>query len=424
MAKKLSEAFAMSEEDEFIESDGKGETDGSESSNSNEETETNNSDSGSGISETDGESNEGISGEGENDNSEGSTEATEEEDSKDGEQNSTGEGEGASKGAEGSGETSEGKSEGSTDTSGEDEDFFTDLSTEADQDTEGEKSPAVSFKKLVSALDIKLEKGTEEELAEKIKERIDAAKQEVDLDKFDPEAKRLVKHLNNNGGKIGDFFVNPKITAYQSVLNLTAEDKFRTVRRTELSRTGIAPEEIEKQIDEQLDNMHAQEIVQIANKIDDDVKKMIAAEIEEIVGETEKVVEQNQEKEAEIVSKRRESLKNFVQKQDNFLGLKLSEKAKSTITRDIETGRFDEVVDLSDDEIRFAAYMYKRQGSKIGERFVKELAEKSREGYNKGLDKSTSKIHKSKTDAQGTRTGHQESSSGKKNFDNWGGMDL
>jgi hypothetical protein len=170
--------------------------------------------------------------------------------------------------------------------------------------------------------------------------------------------------------------------------------------------------------------MPAQEIVRIATKIDDDVNKMIAAEINEIVGESEQAVEKNQLEETKQVSKRRESLKNYVQEQDNFLGLKLSDKAKQTIAKDIETGKFEEVVDLSDDEIRFAAYMIKRQGSKIGERFVKELAERGREGYNKGISKSTDKLHKNKSEGQGTRTGHQESSGEKKNFDNWGGMDL
>ena len=43
---------------------------------------------------------------------------------------------------------------------------------ETDEGGEGEQSPAVSFKKLGSALDIELEEGTEEELAEKITRKL------------------------------------------------------------------------------------------------------------------------------------------------------------------------------------------------------------------------------------------------------------
>lgn len=431
MAKKLGEVFAMSEEDEFLESGEEGGSDGSDQGSS-EGQEGSGDDSGDGTEGSGGdeEGDEGISGKGDEEGSgegeggEGSEEGSEEGEEGSGEGEGSGEEESAGEGEEGSGSSGEGEEGGSEDEGGKSEDFFDDLSTESDEDGESGEKPAVSFKKLSSALEIELEEGTEEELAEKIKAKIEAAKQDVDLSKFDPEAKRLVKHLNDNGGKLGDFFVNPKIATLQSVLSLSAEDKFRTVRRTELSRAGGSQEEIEEQINNQLSEMPAQEIVRVASKIDDDVQKMIAAEIEEIVGESEKAAEQKRAEETEKVSKKRESLKNYVQKQDNFLGLKLSDKAKQTIAKDIETGRFDQVVDLSDDEIRFAAYMIKRQGGKITERFVKELAEKSREGYNKGLDKSTNKLHKNKTGAQGASTGHQEASGGKKNFDNWGDLSL
>lgn len=432
MAKKVGEAFAMSEEDEFLESGEEGGSDGSDEGGS-EGQEGSGDDSGDGSEGSGGneEGDEGISGEGEENSDsgegeggEGSGEGEGESEEGSGEGEGSGEEESAGEGEEGSGSSGEGEEGGSGDEGGGDEDFFADLSTEGDEGGEEGEAPAVSFKKLGSALDIELEEGTPEELAAKINAKIDAAKQQVDLSKFDPEAQRLVKHLNDNGGKLGDFFVNPKIASLQSVLSLSAEDKFRTVRRTELSRAGGSQEEIEEQINSQLSEMPAQEIVRIASKIDDDVQKMIATEIEEIVGESEKAVENKQAEETEKAAKRRNNLKNFVQKQDNFLGLKLSDKAKQTIAKDIDSGRFDQVVDLTDEEIQFAAYMIKRQGGKITERFVKELAEKSREGYNKGLDKSTNKLHKNKTGAQGASTGHQEASGGKKNFDNWGSLSL
>ena len=442
MAKKVGEAFAMSEEDEFVETDEGGSDGSGEGSDSTGETGTDGDSDGAtgsegsagsdgsasgddkGGSEGEGSEGEGAEGEGEEGKGEGELEAgTEEGDSGDEGGEGTEKGEGTGEGTEGSGEAGKGEGEGGEGESGEEEDFFADLSTEADNEG-GEKPSAVSFKKLGSALDIELESDSEEENKEKINAKIDAAEQDVDLTKFNPEAKRLVKHLNDNGGKIGDFFINPKITTYQSVLNLSAEEKYRTVRRSELAQDGGTKEEIDQEITEQLSNMPAQEIVRIATKIDDDVNKMIAAEINEIVGESEIAAEKNQAEETKKVSKRRENLKNYVQKQDNFLGLKLSDKAKQTISKDIETGRFEEVVDLSDDEVRFAAYMFKRQGSKIGERFMKELAERGRDGYNKGISKSTDKLHKNKTGGQGTRTGHAEGSEGAKNFDNWGGMDL
>jgi hypothetical protein len=435
MAKKPSEAFAMSDEDEFFDtSENSGEEGGEDGSDTSDGSdgageETNDSNN---RSEGSGGDEEGSSGDGSEDSGEdGGAEGSGDE----GEGSEDGEGEGSegdetsgseSGGKQGSGKAGEGEEgddeEGEGEASG-DFDFFGD---EGEGDGEEDKpSTAISFKEIGNALEIELENDTKEEFTEKVKSRIEAAKQEVKLDEFDPEARRLVDHLNKNGGKLGNFFVNPAIVNLQNVLSMDAEDKVRMVRRTELSKDGNATqEEINKQIDEELSGMTAMQIVNTANQVDQNANKLIASEIDKIVGESEKVAKERQVQEQQRVEKSREDLKNFVHKQDDFLGLKLSDKAKSRIVKDIETGRFDKVVDLTDAEVRLAAYMIKQTGGKIKEQFTKRLAESSREGYNKATDKHTSKLHKNKEGAKASSSGHQEASKGQKNFDNWGEMDL
>jgi len=413
----------MSDDDEFFESssneegdegsgeEGEGqESDGSDSGSADESGTGEGSEEGDSTGETGDSGDEGDAGEGASDDDEAGEEGD----------GSAKEGDGKGEGEEGSGDDS-GSESGDEGDEGKGETEFFDFEEESD---EGDGKPAVSFKDLGKTLDIELENDTKEEFAEKVNEKIEAAKQQVDLSKFDPEARRLVKHLNENDGKIGDFFVNPKITSYQGVLNLGAEEKVSMIRRQELIRSGSTAEEADQEIKEELSNMSAKQIMDTAAKIDNDAKKLIDQEIEEIVGEHESRVEENRQQEEQKAEKQRESLKNYVQKQDNFLGLKLSDKARQVISRDIDSGRFDQIADLSDDEVRFAAYMIKRQGGKITERFVKQLAEGSRDGYNKGLDKMTGKLHKSKKDAQGASSGHQESSGGKKNFENWGELEF
>jgi len=418
---KNTDNFAMSDDDEFIENgestEGEGGDDDSNDSEGSDgagEKTDDDSDGATGNEDDEAGNEGGSSEEGEKD---GSGES-EDDKSKDGEESSdddeTDKGE--------SEDDASKKEESGSGESGDEEDFFSDLSTESDESGKG--SGAVDFKKLGSIFDVELEEDTEAEFATKINKKIDDAKQDVDLSKFDPEARKLVKHLNDNEGKIGDFFVNPKISSLQNVLSQKAEDKFKMVRRTELSSGTSTAEEIEAEIDEELGKMSAQQIVGIADKIDNDAKKFIADEINEIVGQSEAQVSKRKEQAAEKVSKRKESLKNYVHKQDNFLGLKLTDKTKATIAKDIETGNFDKVVDLDDSEIALAAYMIKRSGGKMKEAFSKQLAEASRKGSNKATDKHTDRLHKNKDEAKGAGKGHQEESKGKKNLDNWGSMDL
>lgn len=436
--------FAMSDDDTFIEneeggSDGSGKDEGSGEAGAEEGAGDGGDESGDGSGDQSSSDNKGADGgaggdHGSDSNGDGSESADDNKSESDEGAGSSEEGgaggeagTGDKGGEEGSGESegeegSEGSGEGEGKAGGtegeEEEDFFADLGDEGTEG-EGQESAAVDFKKIGTALDIELEEGTEKEFTEKVNQKIKDAQQEVDVSKFNPEAQRLVKHLNENEGKLGDFFVNPKITNLQGVLSMTAEDKFRKVRESELSKDGGTAEEISKEIDEELSSFPAQKIVDIAGQIDTNAQKLIEAEIDEIVGESEKNAQESKSEQAKRVAKGRESMKNLVQKKDNFLGLKLTDKAKSGITKDIETGKFDETVDLTDEEVRFAAYMIKRSGGSIEKAFGKQLAEKSREGYNKGLDKTTGKLHKKKEDAQGTGTGHQQSSEGKKNFDNW-----
>lgn len=430
--------FAMSDDDTFIENEEGGSDGSSENGDKGQEGSSgddSDNESGDGSGDQSGGDNKGAAGEAGGDNGadsdgDGSESGDDHGDDSDGSDGEGSEGDSGAEGGEGDGGTGEGGGEKGSEGSGEgegeageaegegEEDIFADLGDEG-AEGEGSESAAVDFKKIGSALDIELEKGTEEEFTEKVNQKIKDAQQEVDVSKFDPEAQRLVKHLNENEGKLGDFFVNPKIASLQNVLSMTAEDKFRKVRENELSKDGGTAEEIVKEIDEELSTFPAQKIVDIASTIDQNAQKLIAAEIEEIVGESEKNAQESKSKQAERVTKDRESMKNFVQKQDNFLGLTLTDKAKSGITKDIETGKFDATVDLTDEEIRFAAYMIKRSGGSIKNAFTKQLAEKSREGYNKGLDKTTGKLHKKKEDARGSGTGHQAASGGKSNFDNW-----
>ena len=408
------DGFAMSDNDEFFEDgsneEGEGGSDesneegasGNDEANENE-ADTNNDDSND-ESDDEGDVGGGTEEEGDGSGEEENSEETDDKSSSSDQGSSSEEGEGSEE-------------------SKEEEDFFADLGDESGE-ADGSKSPAVSFKDLGDALEIELENDTKEEFTKKVKSRIEAAKQDVKLDEFDPEARRLVKHLNKNGGKLGDFFSNPAITQLQSVLSMDAEDKVRQIRQTALSQEGGTQEEITAQIDEELSSMTASQIVNTANQVDQNANKLIASEIEKIVGDSEKNIRDKKAQEKQKVEETRDNLKNYVQKQDNFLGLKLSDKAKKIIARDIETGKVDEVVDLTDSEIRFAAYMIKQRGGKIKEQFAKQLGEKSREGYNAATDKHLKKLHGSQEEAQGKQSGHQETSEGKKNFDHWGDLDI
>ncbi|GAG05425.1 unnamed protein product, partial [marine sediment metagenome] len=143
-------------------------------------------------------------------------------------------------------------------------------------------------------------------------------------------------------------------------------------------------------------------------------------------GDKETKMKTERETKATNVEKEKTILKTFIQGQEDFLGIKLTPKAKAQILSDLETGKFDELVEKTPEASRFFAYMTNKYGSKIMEDFSKNKKDAGREGYNAATDKQTSALHNDKKSAAGkSASGHQQGEEGtKKNFDTWQDEDL
>ena len=118
-------------------------------------------------------------------------------------------------------------------------------------------------------------------------------------------------------------------------------------------------------------------------------------------------------------------LRNYVQNQDQFLGIKLGPKAKAQILSDIKTGRFDLVANEKPEASKFFAYMVTRFGKRIIDNFTKEKSEANREGYNSGIDKGKKALHKTPESARKETSGHTKGDEGvKANFEDWGNSEF
>lgn len=293
------------------------------------------------------------------------------------------------------------------------EDFF---SSEFTQEEE-KKPDAFDFKALANEFEIEAE--TKDDFKSKIAEKIEKAKQEFKIDNFSPDAQSVIKHLNENEGKIEDFFTNESIASLQSVLAMAPETKVLSVRVNELMSTGLKQEEATERAEEEIADLATRELKDMADKIDQDAKKLISQEVVHIVGEREKIVQKQKEVQQQKLQKEVTTLKNYVSSQEEFMGIKLTPTAKQNIVREIETGVFDSIADKTPEASKFAAYMIAKFGSKIVDNFVNKSAEKNREGYNAATEKHVNALHKTKDEAQGKKIGRTSQPKSGGNFESW-----
>ena len=281
----------------------------------------------------------------------------------------------------------------------EDEDIFSD---EGEQELEQK----ISLKNIAKKFDVDLEKEDPEEFEKKVSERIAKSRQEFNLDGYTPDAKALIKHLNENEGDIDSFFTNKNIISLQSVLSLDAETKVRNVRLNELISEGQDKATAQETLNQEMESMSTREIKDSAASIDDQAKTLINTEVKKIVGEREVKMAEGREKKNVEALQQRSNLKTFIEKQDEFLGLKITPKAKQSILRDIDTGVFDKLLNESPEMQKFSSYMLSKHGDKILKKINSAKSEQNRAGYNAATEKHLSALHKVGDDIEDKKSGH------------------
>lgn len=271
----------------------------------------------------------------------------------------------------------------------------------------------LSLKKLASGLEVDLEKEDLSEFTTKVRQKIEAARQEFKLDDYPEDAKAIIKHLKENDGKIEDFFNNKNIVSLQGVINLDPEQKVRQVRINELKSAGIAADKAAAQADEEIEGLSTRELKNQADRIDNDARELISKEITKITGDRKAQADQKRATELKRIEHEIGQVKEYVKTQKEFLGIPLSDKAKQNIIRDIETGEFDRIANSAPESSKFAAYMMAKFGKNINEVLKKTAAEQNRKGFNAAVEKEKSALHKTKESAQQTKSGHQQAKTGK-----------
>jgi len=354
-----------------------------------------------------GEAGEGEAGEkkeGEGKEGDGDGEGAE---GKEGSESSEGDGSGEG-GEDGKGAESKKEGEGEPDFFGE----------EFKDDGEGQQAETVSYKPLAEKFGLELESDTPQEFEQKLAEKIESSKQEFKIEDYPADAQAIIKHLTTNDGKIEDFFQNDNISSLQGVIGLKPEAKVLYIRTNEFINKGIDPEKAKEQAEEEIENWSTKEVKNQADSIDADARRLINEEIVNVVGNREEIVSKQTEKQKGQDAKELNNLKAYVNSQDEFMGMKLTPKAKQNIVQAIDSGEFDNLTDKSPEASKFRAYMLGKFGKKIAESYSNTASEQNRKGHNAAIDKSTSALHKTKAGAQQKSTGHQqEKSKDKGKFD-------
>jgi hypothetical protein len=279
---------------------------------------------------------------------------------------------------------------------------------------EGETGES-SWVDLGKDLGIELKENTFEsykEAVDKIKaEAKEAGKAEaarIELEKFNPEAQKVIEFLNSNPEASIQDFINPLQRIDQA---LTMDDE--SLLRADFEAKGWDQDKIDERLGFLSENGHLEnEAYGLRKEIEN-----VRAQTEVQLIEDAKAMQAYKQQQFEATQKQEnESIINAIKEVKTFMGFKVPDAAKQYIQRQWETGEVRKAFQSSPkDVVEFMLNKY------IGQEALKELKKTS---FQKGRDEIQSKLHNTKELSASEGSGRREAKDGSKRvgagaFDAW-----
>jgi disulfide oxidoreductase YuzD len=213
-----------------------------------------------------------------------------------------------------------------------------------------------------------------------VKKTIEDAKQKVEfkMDGFDDGQKEVVNYFLN-GGKKADL-----LTPLKQVDDLILEDGETKVKNFYVHSEGLTEDAAQEKINDLLEE----------DKFDDMVKTINGKLLDIRETQFNKIIEDNnttKEDSVKLKQKEYKEMETYVDDVKTFMGIKLPEKVKSLLKKEINTGKLTNMNDSA--EAQVLARLYMLYGTKIIKQINEGAKNESRDSYNKGQKTVKEKIH-------------------------------
>lgn len=303
--------------------------------------------------------------------------------------------------------------------------IFESLKSEDDNSLFGsddDNNDSEDFSSIANEFDIEQEEGKtidKETFITKINEKIDSAKQEFKLDKFNPQARKIIEHINKTGD-LGSFFNDKTIQSYNEFLSQSPDSQYSAIRNAQLVKAGgMDAEAIQEKIEAELEEKSSREIKDFNDPSIENVNQEISKRVDEIVSLDSVELNKSIEKKSLEIKEERNNIKSFMKSQENFVGLELSDKDKSKFEALIDKGEVDALLEKDPVKAKYYAYMHMRFGDRISKNMKEQLRLSARDGKNKEIDKNLESMHKDKSSFKKNSGGQGQKPDTEKAYASW-----
>ena len=234
--------------------------------------------------------------------------------------------------------------------------------------------------KLPNDLKLVVEDNTIEAFNKAVQKTVEDARKitAFSMDHFEEDQKEIINYFLNKGTRaellnplkeIDDVILQPaeeKVLAYfinaEGLSEAAAQEKLNTLIEEDTLDKKI------KSIDVELHGLRETRYKEIISKTFDRVNEQTAK-----------------------IQKEKKEMVDYVEQVDSFMGMKLPDKLKTYIKKEIETGKLSSSNNNAETQINARLFML--YGNQILAKIKEDIKNSSRDSYNKGLETEIRKIH-------------------------------
>lgn len=217
-----------------------------------------------------------------------------------------------------------------------------------------------------------------------IDQKIEQSAKTLNLEEYDPDARKVIEFFTEKKGNLVDFYKNNELAEAEKLKGMSDQQLWELNAINGYVKMGFSEAEAKLKVDTDIETLGERSshiFKAFADTARLNLDKYSQQIINNLIEEKNKFIEQENAKKVQKAGEERKNMVKELSKMTSYMGITLSEKDKAYIAKEIESGKFLEKISASPARSQLYSYLSTVLQQKIVqtyENILRETAEKEK----------------------------------------------
>jgi hypothetical protein len=237
-----------------------------------------------------------------------------------------------------------------------------------------------------------------ETLKEKFDNKIEESSKKLNLEEFNPDARKVIEFFSENKGNLVDFYKNKELAEIETFKNKSDEELWKTNAINKYCELGYSALDAANKVNDDIE-VFADRGPIIFKAFADNARVQLdrygEKVINDLIEEKNKFIEVDNQKKILKATQERGNMVKELKKLDNFMGIRLNEKDREFLEKEINSGKFLEKINKNPAQSQLMSYLSSIIGEKIVEIYSSVIKNTEKAATNRAVIKFLEQNHNS-----------------------------